>query len=438
LTIAAFGLVACGSSAPAPREGTVGFVSGFIGGVVADEPRAVLAARDVLSSGGTAADAAVALYFTLAVTKPAQAGLGGGGVCVVYSWRTKQTEALDFLPPIRAGEGVVPGNVRGMLALQARDGKLRWETLVGTAERLARNGTTTSRSTARDLAAATQIIAADPGLKAHFMGRDGSIPREGNLLAQPELAGTLSTIRRAPQEFYTGPFAHVYAAAATEAGQRITPEAMRAYAPSWTTPAAAPFGSYTMYFPPNATGNMAAAAWTSLGTQGGYEGAANRNAALVAAIPTPPGDTPSPETSFAVADRDGDMIGCTVTMNRFFGSGRMARGTGVVPAAPDPGGRVGGLAPMMATNPAVPRPYFVGAASGGAAGTRGLIETALGVFSLGQPLDVAIAAGRPDSTGLVNAIYCLRGINPLGTGEQSEAICQLAADKRGFGLAQHD
>jgi gamma-glutamyltranspeptidase/glutathione hydrolase len=438
LATLAVGLSACGSGNSGPQEGTIGFIPGFIGGAVADEPRAVLAARDILSAGGTAADAAVALYFTLAVTKPAQAGLGGGGVCVVYSWRTKQTESLDFLPAIRPGEGVVPGNPRGMLALQAKYGKLRWEFLIGTAERIARGGTTASRSTARDLAAAAAIIARDPGLKEHFMNSDGTTPAEGTVLAQPELAGTLSVIRRAPQEFYTGPFAHAFSAAAADAGQRITPEAMRAYAPSWGTPVAAPFGTYTMYFAPNQAGTMAAAAWKSLGTEGGYERAASRQGALAAAFPIPPGETPSPETSFVVADRDGNMIGCTVTMNRFFGTGRMARGTGLVPAAPDPSGRIGGLAPMVATNPAVPRPYFVGAASGGAAGTRGMLATALGVFSLGQPLDAAMAAGRPDTTGLVNAIYCLRGINPLGRGEEPEAMCQLAADKRGFGLAQHD
>lgn len=431
-------LTACGSSNPGPQEGTIGFIPGFIGGAVSDEPRAALAARDILSAGGTAADAAVALYFTLSVTKPAQAGLGGGGVCVLYSWRSKQTESLDFLPPIRPGEGVVPGNPRGMLALQAKYGKLRWELLLGTAERLARTGMATSRSTARDLAAAAPIIARDAGLKDNFMGSDGATPAEGTVLSQPELAGTLSVIRRAPQEFYTGPFAHTFLSAAAEAGQRITPEAMRAYTPSWGTPAATPFGPYTMYFPPNAAGAAAAQAWRALGTEGGYERASNRPEALARALPIPPGETPTAETSFAVADRDGNMIGCTVTMNRFFGSGRMARGTGVVPAAPDAGGRVGGLAPMVATNPAVPRPYFVGAASGGAAGTRGLLATALGVFSLGQPLDVAMASPRPDTTGLVNAIYCLRGINPLGRGEQSEAVCQLAADKRGFGLAQHD
>lgn len=431
-------LSACGSSTPAPQEGTIGFVSGFIGGAVSDEPRAALAARDILSAGGTAADAAVALYFTLAVTKPAQAGLGGGGVCVIYSWRTKQTESLDFLPPIRPGEGVVPGNTRGMLALQAKYGRLRWELLLGTAERLARSGMATSRSTARDLAAAATIIAGEPALRDTFMSGAGATPPEGTVVAQPELAGTLSLIRRAPQEFYTGPFAHTFAAAAAEAGQRITPEAMRAYAPSFGTPVGAAFGQYTMYFPPNESGAAAAQAWRTLGTEGGYERASNRQEALARAFPIPPGETPTAETSFAVADRDGNMVGCVVTMNRFFGAGRMARGTGVVPAAPDPRGRVGGLAPMVVTNPAVPRPYFVGAGSGGAAGTRALLATALGVFSLGQPLDVAIASPRPDTTGLANGIYCLRGINPLGRGERSEAVCQLAADNRGFGLAQHD
>jgi gamma-glutamyltranspeptidase/glutathione hydrolase len=193
-----------------------------------------------------------------------------------------------------------------------------------------------------------------------------------------------------------------------------------------------------MYFPPNAAGTAAAAAWRSLGTEGGYERATDRSAALIAAFPGAPGETPSAETSFVTADRDGNMVGCTVTMNRFFGVGRMARGIGIVPAAPDPAGRIGGLAPMVVTNPAVPRPYFIAAASGGAAGTRGLLATALGVFSLGQPLDVALAAPRPDPNGLVNAIYCLRGIDPLGRNEKSDAACQLFPDKRGFGLAQHD
>lgn len=435
LALSLLGLNGCGGSS-GPQEGTLGFVQGFIGGAVSDEPRATLAARDILSAGGTAADAAVALYFTLAVTKPAQAGLGGGGVCVVYNWNSKKVETLNFLPTIHPGEGVVPGNPRGMLALQAKYGHLRWELVVNTAERLARLGASVSRSTARDLAAAAPMIANDPGLRAVFMASDGAMPHEGTVLPQPELAGTLALIRRSPQEFYTGPFAQTFVNAATDAGVKIDRDAMRSYAPVWETPASTPFGSYTMYFPATTEGTAAAKAWRTLGTEGGYQDASNRQAALLAALPGQAGVNSNADTSFVVVDRDGSMVSCDLTMNRFFGTGRMARGTGIVLAAPEPAGRLGGLAPMLAVNPAVPKPYFAGSASGGSAGTRGLIASALGVFSLGQPLNVAIAAPRPDQTGLVNGIYCPRGVNPLGVNEQSEAFCQLVADRRGFGLAQ--
>ncbi|HUN53031.1 MAG TPA: gamma-glutamyltransferase, partial [Candidatus Sulfotelmatobacter sp.] len=144
----------------------VGDLKGFVGGVVSDEPQATLIGRDVLAHGGTAADAAAAMYFALAVTYPGAASLGGGGACVVYDRTLNKGYALDFEPKraARPGAVAVPGNVRGMMALQSRFGRLRWGQILAPAESLATIGHPLSRATARELAVLGPELLRDPGL----------------------------------------------------------------------------------------------------------------------------------------------------------------------------------------------------------------------------------------------------------------------------------
>ena len=194
---------ACGSS-DTPPQGTIGFVEGFLGGVMADEPNAALAGRDVLSAGGTAADAAVAAYFTLAVTLPSAASLGGGGICLVHDSESGTVETLDFIarapasvPATATRPTAIPGNPRGFFALHAKYGRLPWEQLVASAEEKARFGALVSRAFSRDLAEVGAALLVEPKTRQIFGRADGrSVLSEGEVLVQIELASVLSQIRR--------------------------------------------------------------------------------------------------------------------------------------------------------------------------------------------------------------------------------------------------
>jgi gamma-glutamyltranspeptidase/glutathione hydrolase len=441
---------------------------GFLGGVVADEPRAALVGSEILSTGGSAADAAIATYFALGVTLPSRAGISGGGMCLVYDPRLNRVDTLDFFPR-EAG----PAAARGMFALHARSGRLRWEQLVSPAEGLARFGTPISRAFAGDLAESASILSRDPEARRIFLRSNGAPRGEGDSLVQADLATVLAEIRaRGPQGLlaYMPTSEVVDARGATGAG--VTVDDPRSGAPAWQPSLTVRHDGVVVHFAPSpsAAGASQAQMFTMMAERWRRTPAAERpnliaEAGLRAASNRGHGgDDPArmaaPSASFAAVDRDGGAVACTVTMNDVFGLGRVVPGTGVVLAAAPRGGQGGETpAPMLALRARSGAVVFVGAASGGWPGAGALVDVALRTIVDGRRLDEAMSAARVNYTGAagqvlvegegpqaglasrgyaittvpvlgrVNAIFCPDGLSA------ESAACQFAADRRGFGLA---
>ena len=474
------------ASTPAPGRGAV----------VADEPRAVLVARNILAAGGNAADSAVALYFALSATYPGSAGLGGGGVCVARaaaesSGEKPKTDVIDFTSPAPTGsppDGLVsvgvPGNVRGMFALHARFGRLRWPQLVLPGESIARFGAPVSRAFAKDIAAGHGRIADDLVSRKIYRRSDGTLLSEGDNLTQLDLAGVLSRIRsKGVGDFYSGDIARTLVSGAKDAGAHLDIRDLRNFKPKWMKAVVGEYGRHSVYFPDAslAGGAIAADLWKTLYQDGQYGRAPseNRDGAIVKAAADAlsragttsvagsngNGDTLADPavTGFAVMDGAGGAVACAVTMNGRFGSGRVIRGTGIIAAAA-PGGPNDGrraLAPMIIANRHVNSAFAAAAPSGDMSAPTALISVALRLLRDDEDISRALGAARAfpgladktvyveqsakgaprlaragdvrrvrvPSLGRVNFIYCPDGL-PL-----KPESCVFGADPRGFGYA---
>jgi len=438
----------------APPEGATGHVSGFLGGVAADEPRAAVVARQVLSQGGTAADAAVALGFALSVTLPSRASLGGGGACLAYSPGRDSVnqgvpEAIVFTPtaPARASAAAdrpaaVPMMARGLFALQARYGKRPFDSLIVQAEQMARFGVPASRAFVRDLTLVAGPLFADPAARAAF-SHNGTPIGEGEQLIQPELGSTLAQIRTAGVgDFYQGALAHRLVDAAPRAGATFTIDDLRSALPRTLPPVTLQNGRDNVAFlPPPADGGLAAAAAFAVlqNDPAAYDRAQARAMAVAArwraagGDPTalltadlPPGSLPElpASTTFVTLDRDGNAVACALTMNNLFGTGRIIPGTGLLLAASPSVFPPPLLATAIAWNEPLHAFRAAVGGSGQAAAPLAAAAAMMNTLRTNQPMAVPV----PDP-GRANVIACSRYL------PGSEGSCGWATDPRGAGLA---
>jgi gamma-glutamyltranspeptidase/glutathione hydrolase len=441
-------LTACGGKGP--EQGDIGFVEGFFGGLIADEPRAALVGREVLSAGGTAADAAIAAYFTMAVTLPGSASLGGGGVCLLHDAVQIKTEVISFLPKTtQSGNGrfAVPANIRGMFLLHARYGELAWSTLLEPAEGFARNGHTVSRAFVRDYQASRSALENDPEARAIF---NPDVIAEGKLLRQLELASLLANLRtRGPGEFYDGSIGRLFAQAVTSAGGAMTISDLRESRPQLLEPLRFPLGNNVVVFPPTDGGQIAARIWEAAleddryededpagryhvlleAAARAYQAAARRDGAgeIPAATammanyspgqhrPVTPSlaiaeDTTHDGASIVAVDNQGRTVACAFTMNGPFGSGVVAPGTGVLLANPPAGPRAAIPSVVMMVNEKIGLTFFAAAGSGPVSETVSRIALDTIQDEDGDVI-AAIAAPRAHTTGNPDVAFVESGMS---------------------------
>jgi gamma-glutamyltranspeptidase / glutathione hydrolase len=183
--------------------------------VAAANPLATDAGYQILKSGGSAVDAAIAVQMVLALAEPQSSGIAGGAFLLHFDGA--QVEAFDgrevapaaaddklFLGPegkplpfaeaVVGGRAVgVPGAVRMLEMAHRQHGKLPWATLFQPAITLAEQGFKVS-ARLNTLAQGDPHIRKDAVAATYFFRPDGQVHEVGDVLRNPELAFVLRKI----------------------------------------------------------------------------------------------------------------------------------------------------------------------------------------------------------------------------------------------------
>src|SRR6516225_3251880 len=208
---------------------------------------------EILGAGGNAANAAVAIAFTLAVTYPEAGNLGGGGFATVlfdgkadfldYRERAPASasagmylgaagKVIPDASTIGPGAAGVPGTVAGLWELHRRFGRLTWQADLAPAIRYAEQGFPVDRM----LVAERDAHASELSGRTNFLTYFGALA-DGRTFRQPELAATLKRIAAdGPRGFYAGRTAELVVAEMARSHGYIAAADLEAYRADWRKP----------------------------------------------------------------------------------------------------------------------------------------------------------------------------------------------------------
>ncbi|KAL4733691.1 nucleophile aminohydrolase [Aspergillus similis] len=250
----------------ASRRSTVHSTKGI---VTCTQPLAAAAGQKILSEGGNAADAAVAVAAALNVTEPSSTGIGGDMFCLYYDAATKKIHSLNgsgrypgasTLEKIRAdlkakpdeAGGIplhsplavtVPGAAAGWVDTVEKfgSGKLSLEQILRPAIELAEEGFAVSELASYFWHESESLLRkASPNshemLKADPKAPDGyRSPRPGEILKNPTMAQTFRSLAaNGKKGFYEGRVAQEIVNAIQSLGGYMTLDDLKAHAETGT------------------------------------------------------------------------------------------------------------------------------------------------------------------------------------------------------------
>lgn len=381
----------------------------------------------------------------------------------------------------------VPGTVAGLALAEEKYGSGRFTLadLIAPAIALARDGFAASAATVPPPLAPR--LARWPSSAAIFLKPDGTALSGGDRLIQSDLANSLETIAKVgPRAFYAGPIAQKIAAAVQTAGGVMTTDDLKQYRAIERAPVRGTYRGYDIVsMPPPSSGGIELIEMLNilegydlahddpgqqsflmveamkrayadralfLGDPGTVDNpvarlTAKEYAARWRATIDPTHATPASAvraggrvdaegrntTHFSVADRFGNAVSNTYTLNFSYGVGLVAAGTGIVlnnelddfaakPDSPNAYGLVGfsanapgpGKRPLSSMTPTIvlkdAKPFLITGSPGGSRITTAVLQVIVNVIDRRMDIGSAVSAPRIHNQWVPDQVYAEPGV----------------------------
>lgn len=239
------------------------------------QPLATQIALDVMKSGGSAVDAAIAANAALGLMEPTGNGIGGDLFAIVWDPKTSklygyngsgrsprsltltefQRRGLKEIPATGPLPVSVPGTVDGWFALHERFGRKPMADNLAPAIRYAREGHPVAEVIAYYWDRSVPRLSPHPGFSEQFT-IDGRAPRKGEMWRNPNLANTLQRIAEGGRDaFYKGDIARTIGDYFKANGGYLSYDDLAAHHGEWVEPVSSNYRGYDVWeLPPNSQG----------------------------------------------------------------------------------------------------------------------------------------------------------------------------------------